>query len=299
MLQLTGHTDEALKIYTKALEKAPDDLDLKLRVGSTQVLSGFANKALPLLQTVHAKRPRSAEVNHFYGRALYDAENNRAQSLIHLKLAAQLDASRADYHLWVAIVANDMGDFATAETEVDAALAIDNNYADAFWQKGVTLQKKLKTRDALDVLQIALQKNPTLYEAHAAIAACYQDQTDYGAAEESWRKALEGDDTNALWHFRLAKLLVDRNARDEAVPHLEKAISLVKDNLKPGWLGIAHFLLAESIRTSKPKEALASYKQFIKMSKPDMAYREEAQNAIREIERAQLRRDHGGGDPPE
>lgn len=285
LLQMTGKTDEALKIYSDALDKAPDDLDLKLRVGSVQVISGFPNKAKVLLEQVHTKRPRSAEVNHYYGRALLAADDNAQGALSHLKLAATLDASRADYHLWVAIAANELRDWSLAEKSVNMALELDKNYAEAYWQQGVTLQKRGKTKDALEVLLIALDKNPTLYEAQASIARCYQDQANAASAEEAWRKALKGDDTVAEWHFRLAKLMVNRNAKEEALPHLRKAVDLVKDDTKPGWLWNANYLLAEGLRNRDPERALKAYKAFVKLTNSENAYRADAETAIREIER--------------
>ncbi len=297
LLQLAGKVDEALAIYTEALKKAPDDVDLKLRVAATQVVSGYPKKALPLLLDVHGKRPRSAEVNHYLGRAQFLSGENPQQALANLKLASTLDANRPEYHLWVAIVANAIRDFPTAESAVDAALAIDKNYGDAFWQKGVTVLERGRTKDAIDLLHIALQKNPTLFEAHASLGRCYEDQLDQQSAERSWRKALEGDDNNAEWHFRLAKLMVSRNARDEALPHLKKAVTLVKDDLKPAWLWNAHYLLAETVRQSEPKTALASYKEFVKLTNTENAYRAEAQRAIEEIEKQLLRQEHGDALP--
>jgi tetratricopeptide (TPR) repeat protein len=299
LLQLTGKTEEALKIYQQALDKAPDDLDLKLRVAAVQVISGYPSKAKPLLEAVHQKRPRSAEVNHYLGRATLATEDSAQQALTHLKLAATLEPSKADYHLWVAIAANKMKDFTAAEKAITKALEIDQNFAEAYWQRGVTLQMRGKTRDAIEMLQIALDKNPTLYEAYASIARSYQDQADGANAEKAWRKALEGDDTVAEWHFRLAKLMIARNAKEEALPHLKKSVELIKDDAKPAWLWNANYLLAEGLRNKDPKRALQAYEAFKKLTNAQNAYYADAEKAISEIKRQLLHEQHGIDSPKE
>jgi tetratricopeptide (TPR) repeat protein len=292
LYEATGDTEKALSMYNEALKKAPDDLDLKLRIGSTQVISGNPKQALVLLQDVIAKRPRSAEVNHFYGRARLFTDAEPREALQHLQLAVQLDPNRAEYFLYVAIAANQIPDLNTASEAVDKALALDQNYGEAYWQKGVILQKSGKTRDALDVLDIAIKKNPTLHEAYAAMARCYQDQSDYAAAEQAWRKAIEGNDRVAEWHFRLGKILVDKGAKEEATPHLLKAVDLIPEKPWPAWLWNANLLLAEGLRESDPKRALKAYQDFMKLTNSENAYREEAAQAIKDIER-QLRESGG------
>ena len=45
LFEETGQSDKALESYSDALRKAPNDVDLKLRVGSTQVIAGHAEQA--------------------------------------------------------------------------------------------------------------------------------------------------------------------------------------------------------------------------------------------------------------
>ena len=70
LFEETGQSERSLELYREALEKAANDVDLKLRVGSTQVVAGHPREALKILEEVRKERPNSAEVNHFLGRAL-------------------------------------------------------------------------------------------------------------------------------------------------------------------------------------------------------------------------------------
>ena len=55
-----GQSDKALEMYNAALKKAPNDLDLKLRVGSTQVIAGHAEHAEKILREVVEGAPELA-----------------------------------------------------------------------------------------------------------------------------------------------------------------------------------------------------------------------------------------------
>ncbi|MBW2453187.1 MAG: zinc-ribbon domain-containing protein [Deltaproteobacteria bacterium] len=281
----TGQTDKALEMYNAALKKAPNDDDLKLRVGSTQVISGQPKEALPLLQEVFNKRPQSAEVNHFLGRAKLMIGESPQEALTYLEAAVRHDANRAEYHLYVGWAANEAGQPTLAEKAIEKALALDRNLGDAYWQRAVVLLKRQQTLDALDDLAIALEKNPTRYEAYATMAMCHQEQTNYPAAEEAWQKAIEGDDSVPEWHYRLGEILVNRNANTLAGPHLLKAVELsTKRKQTPGWLWKANYLLGEALRTTDKERALAAFKEFKRLTTSENAYRPDAERAISELE---------------
>ncbi len=281
----TGQTDKALEMYNAALKKAPNDDDLKLRVASTQVLSGQSKEALPLLRTVFQKRPRSAEINYFLGRALLMVGESPQEALTFLEAAVRFDANRAVYHLYVGWAANEAGRPSLAEKAIEAALALDKNLGDAYWQRAVVLLKRQQTLDALDDLAIALEKNPTRYEAYATMAMCHQEQTNYPAAEEAWLKAIAGDDSVPEWQYRVGEILSNRNAKDQAAPHLLKAVDLsTKRKETPGWLWKANYLLGEALRTSDRERALAAFKEFKRLTTSENAYRPDAKRAIAELE---------------
>ena len=105
----TGHSDKALDAYRRALEKAPDDVDLKLRVGSTQVLAGHGKEAESILQEVRRARPNSAEVNHFLGRAILLKGGSAAEAVRYLEAAVNVDSNRAEYFLYLGWAANQLG----------------------------------------------------------------------------------------------------------------------------------------------------------------------------------------------
>ncbi|XXX82702.1 tetratricopeptide repeat protein [Sorangium sp. So ce134] len=286
LFEETGQSERALEMYADALRKAPNDIDLKLRVGSTQVMAGHASQAEPILREVIQNRPTSAEANHFLGRALLGRGTNMAEALRFLERAAELDPNRAEYHLYVGWGANETGQTARAEVALKRALELDAELGDAYWQRGVLLQKQGASRDALADLQIALEKRPSRYEAYATMALCYQDQGNWAAAEEAWRKAIAANDKVPEWHYRLGKIYASRGNRAGTAAEMEQAVALgeAPDRSAPPWLFDAHFLLAEALRaTNERDKAVRHYQRFLETAPTDNAYRRDAEQALQSL----------------
>lgn len=280
----TGQADEALRMYTEALAKAPNDVDLKLRIGSTQVSAGAAKQAEPILKDVIRERGNSAEANHFLGRAMLLSGSNLNEAMRYLKRAVELDSNRAEYYLYIGWAANEAGQPALAETSLSKALELDHTLADAYWQRGVMLQKQNRTADAIKSLETALELKQSRYEAYGSLALCFEQQNNMTKAEEAWRKAIAGNEKVADPHFHLGQLLKEKNDDKGAIAEMEKAIEfgVVKDP-KPGWLARANFLAGEAINTSDPEKAVGYLTEYIKLSPLDDAYRSDAQRLIEKL----------------
>ncbi len=277
LYEATNRLREALDYYQEALAKAPDDPDLLLRVGSAEVVSGHASQAEEILRKVIAKRPNSADVNHYLGRALLLKGSNLAEGLRFLQRAVEIDANRAEYHLYVGWAANEAGQPGLARQALDRALELDKGLADAYWQKGELLRKQSAIVDAMRFAEKALELRPSRFEAYATMAQCYQDQNRTTEAISAWRKAITANDNVAEWHYRLGKLL-GRTGE----PELSKAVQLSElMDAKPGWLAQAYFELAESEQASgKRSDAIQHFRRFLSVAKPDSPYRPDALKAL-------------------
>jgi tetratricopeptide (TPR) repeat protein len=283
LFEQTGQSERALEMYASALKKAPNDLDLKLRVGSTQVIAGHAKLAEPILREVWKERPNSAEANFFLGRALLDRGTNLTEAIGILERAAELDPHQAEHWLYVGWAANELGQPGRAEAALKKAIDLDKNLGDAYWQRAVLLQAQGQTLDALADLKTALEKSPSRSEAYATMALCYQDQSNWTASEEAWRKAIAGNDKVAGWHYRLGKIANNRANRAEAIAELGRAIALGEEPgvaVPPAWLFDAHFLLAEALRGTDRVQAIMHYRRFLTTAPRDNAYRADAEKAL-------------------
>ena len=202
----------------------------------------------------------------------------------YLELAVNIDSNRAEYLLYVGWAANELAQPAKATAALNKALDLDHELGDAYWQRGILLQKQGATTDALNDLKTALEKRPSRFEAHATIALCYQDLQKWPDAEAAWRHALAGNDASAEWHYRLGKLLSGHGSPAHSLPELERAVEIAEgpDQIPMPWLYDAHFLLGEALKGRPPSKAKAieHYKRFLELAPRDNAYIKEAQAAL-------------------
>mgnify|MGYP001046782597 FL=1 len=271
LFEESGDVQKALEQFESASQKAPNDVDLKLRVGAAYVAIGEVEKALPMLIQVKDLRPNSAEANHFVGRAyLRQGGLEAAAAMRYLQRAVALDPNKAEYHLYVAWAANEAtpAQLGLARTHVDKALQLDKLLADGYWQRGVLLRKEGQVNDAIKDLKRALELKPSRHEAHAALAEAYEDKNEVAAATSEWQRAIAGDDKPPYWRWKYGKILAERSSNAEAAKHLVYAVANGRTaQPRPGWLGPAAFEAGEALqKTGQKKEACEHFQLFMELA---------------------------------
>jgi cellulose synthase operon protein C len=284
LFEASGQEKRALEMYQEALSGAPNDPDLQLRVGSAEIANGHAAQAEEILRKVLTARPNSAEANHYLGRALLLKGTNLAESLRHLQRAAEIDPNKAEYWLYVGWAANDAGQPNVAGEALHKALDLDKSLADAYWQRGILERRQSAVRDAERDLLKALELKPSRYEAYATLAECYEEGRRWDQALGSWRKAISGDPDRSLWHYKLARLLWTNHNLNEAGEEAAKALQLAAKEARPNWLWEAHMIAGDAQKAAgKKSEAIASYKEFMKLAPPDSPYRHDVRKALQAL----------------
>jgi tetratricopeptide (TPR) repeat protein len=293
----SGDVEKAIDEFKGALAKAPDDPDLQLRVGSAYVAIGRPDDALPMLRKVLDKRPTSAEAHHYLGRALMlKAGSSQPEALRYLKRAVELDANRAEFHVYLAWAANDAtpAQLELARDEIDKALALDKLSPEAYWQRGVLERMEGAIEDAIRDEKHALELRPSRYEAHATLAECYEDKNDDGAAAAEWARAIAGDGNatgpdasvpHPYWRYRYGKLLMEHGGAPAALAQLLPAATTAeKLEVRPGWVAPLEFLVADALRKAGHKAAaIEHYKRFLDIAPVTSPDRADAQRALGQL----------------
>ncbi len=279
LYEAAGQTEQALKAFESALAKAPEDIDLMLRVGCGKVSAGRPAEAESLLNRVLTQRPASAETHHCLGRAQLAAGSNLSQALRTLEHAVELDPHRAEYHLYVGWAANEAGRVAVAEQALKRALELDQGLGDAYWQRGVLRYRQGAIKDAVIDLSRALELRPGRHEAHASLAEAYYDLGEEQKALVEWKRAVSSTPENATWHYRYGKLLQAQRRDGEARAELERALELVRTVTDPPrWVWEAHHLLARAL--GQQAAAIKHWQEFLRLAPQDNAYRAEAEKML-------------------
>jgi tetratricopeptide (TPR) repeat protein len=151
--------------------------------------------------------------------------------------------------------------------EAQAALAIDPNAGDAFWLRGLIRLRTGAVKDALEDLETALRLKPSRVDAYAAMGDCYEQMRKLPAAVASYRKALEKEDNNGQWWYRLGSLLLDSGNKTEAVAALERSTDIGDRAAKsPTWLAEAHRLVGDAIGSSDRKAVIGHYQRYLQLA---------------------------------
>ncbi len=285
LFEANGQIERAIEAFKAALEKAPNDLDLQLRVGSAYVTIGRDTEALAMLAKVLELRPQSAEVNYAVGRAhMLRGRASEADALRYLKQAVALDPNKAEYHLYFAWAANEATppQLGLAREEVDKALAIDQGLCEGYWQRGVLARKGGSVNDALTDLKHALELCPARYEIYGSLAELYEDRNEIPAALAAWAIAMRVGHTNAFWHYRYGRLLSEHGKAGEAGAQFEAASKGLENvTPKPAWYVQLEFHLGETYaRAGKKQQAVAHFQKYLDNAPPKAPDRKAAQKYV-------------------
>ncbi len=299
LYEQAGDVAKAMEQFKAALAKAPEDPDLQLRVGEAYVAIGRPDDAVAMLKKVIEKRAGSAEAHHFLGRAMLLKTDTASQvdAIRYLKRAVELDPNRAEFHVYLAWAANDMlpPDLELASNEVDKALAIDKQDAEAYWQRGIVERVEGQIDDAIKDEKHALDLRPSRYEAHAVLAECYQTKNEEKAALSEWPKAVAGDGKSVLatdgmvphpeWLYRYGKLLAIHGDNTGALAQLvPAAVAVEKLDNHPGWLPDLEFQTAEALRKAgRRNDAADHYKRFLEIAPLNSPDRADAKAALAKL----------------
>ncbi|HVU04925.1 MAG TPA: tetratricopeptide repeat protein [Polyangiaceae bacterium] len=280
LFQESGRTEEALREYETALAKAPNDLDLILRVGCGKADVGAGVEAEKLLRKVLEQRQTSAETHFCLGRALMS--RNVTDALKAFERAVQLDPNHAEYYLYIGWASNEAGNLTNAGNALKKALELDQGLADAYWQRGVLRLRQTRSKDAVDDLTKALELRPSRYEAHADLALAYNDLGKEDLALAEWQKAIAAKPTEPTWRFHYGKLLSLRLQAAAAAEQLTKAIELAEAQGGTfAWLSEAHRLAAMSL--GNVPAAIPHWQAFLKNGAATSPYRNEAKAALKRL----------------
>ncbi len=288
LFEVSGEADKALAQFKAAFDKNPGDVDLKLRLGAAYVALGDLDNAQKFLKEVLDVRQTSAEAKHYYGRVFLKRGGKDVDTaLTYFNQAVAADSNRPVYHMYVAWAANAMNPVQTpiAQAAVEKALALDQNYGDAYWQRGIIEYNLNALKDAQKDLRKALELNPTRLEAHATLAQVFERLNDPGQALAEWQKAYSADKEQFDWDYEYGDLLLDKGQAGQAATVLADAVRVGEAaTARPGRLYLAHLQYARALKKlGKKSEAATHFKTYLDTAPPNDPDRTEAKAELASV----------------
>ncbi len=196
----------------------------------------------------------------------YDEAGEETEAMNSLNEALAVNSNFADA-IWLrGVFKFKRGDLSGAEQDLSAALKVNPSDAEARQNLGVVLDRQGKLDAAIERYQEALKARPDWAEARfdMALTRIKQGKTDEAIAD--LRETLRMDPTHAKAHLQLAILLFRRGDFPQATEHFGAAVRLdPSDAQARNGLGSA---LATQGRV---KEAVAEFERALKLNPNDPA----------------------------
>jgi TolB-like protein/Tfp pilus assembly protein PilF len=185
-------------------------------------------------------------------------ENLREEAMSEARKAVDLDPKSADAHIMLAGMQKTEWQWGQAESEYRRALELNPNSAAAYDGMADWLLSNGRTEEALTSAQRGRELDP-LAVSGTEIGWILFMSRRYDEAAQEFRSvlAITPNDAGTLWY--LGFVLIAENQPKEAIPVLEKALSV--SNRSPGVIGVLVRAYAHAGRRSDALRLLAELKR--------------------------------------
>jgi len=273
-LEAFQHTryQEATALLERAESEQPGRTDALLYAGRAYIHLQKFPGAEKCLRGYLANTPQAAEGYYLLGYVLH-RENRPKESLEIYTKAASLTRPTGDDLKIVALNYVLLNDMADATHWLERAVEFDPENVDAWYYLGRAYYTGSRLREARTAYDRVLELDPHSARAENNIGLIYESSAKPEEALAAYRLAIEWQKGSARPseqpYLNLGNLLLTMERTEEALPVLEKAVSLAPNNsqchLKLGMLNLrmnrldeARKELEEAVRLN-PNDAVAHY----------------------------------------
>jgi tetratricopeptide (TPR) repeat protein len=185
-----GKLEPALAVFRAAVADLPKSWKLRLGLGSVCYLGGdYESSAQALLEAVKLK-PDAVPAYFLLGEAYESAQ--RFQSAIETAFTTYLKTSPRDpwayYHYAVILYARAQtggnNDYRAASANLDEALRLNANFAEAHFQRGLIALAQGQTEQGITSLEKSVRLDPKLAVAHYRLGLAYRRLGEAQRAKE-------------------------------------------------------------------------------------------------------------------
>ncbi len=223
---------EAMALLRGEISKHPQNADAQLLLGSLLSESGEAAKGIVHLREGVRLRPRSAIARNALGEALNDVGDLPA-ARAEFETAVALDPKLAPARENLGLVLLQNQDFAGASKQLDRAIQLYGSKVAAAYARYLRARVHAASGDlkaAETELQSAVALRPDLAEAWSDLGQVRYELDDEKGALAALQRSVEVNPAGAVAQTRLGSLYLRLGRPADAVPHLERAVQLIPDD---------------------------------------------------------------------
>jgi tetratricopeptide (TPR) repeat protein len=168
-------------------------------------------------------------------------------------------------------------------THLKKAIALQDQYPQAYTLLGMAYNEQKKWKEAQGVLEKAIQQDPKAGEAYVQLGSSLLQQQDYTGAEKALNQGLQlnPDALSApMAHYNLATAYLTTGQWKDAEPHAAKAIAATPD------FAVGHWLMAQiMLKKGDGQGAINEFQSYLKLD-PNGSFAPSVRAVIPKIEAA-------------
>jgi tetratricopeptide (TPR) repeat protein len=264
-------TDAGIKELELALKLKPEVEGVHQNLALAYMQAGNYKASLPHFAAVSAQEQQSGETREDasfyeqYGRAL-EADGQTKAAIHELEIAKSIVDShpdlgpRADLADEIGLLYAKSGDLASAMSDFEAALRLDDSYFPALIHKGVTLRLQNQPQAALEPLMKAEKLAPESPLVELELGRTYVALRDDDSALPLLQKAVDARAKLPNAENELAMVLQRLGRHEEAIPYLKSTVEADPKNV--GALSNLGLSLTE---IGKAKEAIPYFEKALEI----------------------------------
>lgn len=189
-LQDLGRFDQAITLYTKALQYAPNDKYAKQNIGICYINAKKHREAKHYCYRVLQKEyPDSHFTQYLLALVNYNI-NRLAQAKLYIQKAIALDPSKVYLYVLKADILFNQKKYRKALTSVNTALEISANDTDALNARAKILSRLGKKSEAFTSIEQSLKENPEEFDSHVTAGLTNLETGNHKKAKEHFISAL-------------------------------------------------------------------------------------------------------------
>jgi len=214
-LWLKGDRQEAIGEYQAAIQLNPGDALARNNLG-------LALKTKGDLKGAFREYEQALQINP----KLYTAHSNRAGALYARRELELSLARRVGFPFRFGLVAQAQRDLEECIRASEAAIRIEPEFADSYYNLAIALKAKGDLEGAIENYRTAIRLDPRDPDYHVNLGSALSEKGDWQGAIRAERAALLLAPKLAVAHHNLGHSLLARGNLDEAISELQAAIQL-------------------------------------------------------------------------
>lgn len=223
-----GKRGEAIYVLQKLVASEPRNTDARLLLGSLLMEDGDKSASIEQLETAVKLRPRSGEAYNALGEA-YNKFGETAAAKAAFEHAVAIKPTYGVAQLNLGQVLVTQGDLTPAANHLDRALSLlgqTDDAADAHYLRARIYSTQSQPRAAVAQLETALRIRPNFAEAWSDLGQARKQLLDDAGALTAYEHAVTVNPRDAVAQYRLGAEYLHHGKTQPAIDHLRQAYEL-------------------------------------------------------------------------